>query len=92
MKPLSNASLYLPTTQPNLFIEEINMATYATTVKCGDKSYNLSVSGRDVYYSRSSKTGGSRLKGINCYNNQLRNSSNKLATDFELAQAIMNCR
>lgn len=40
------------------------MATYATTVKCGDKSYNLSVSGRDVYYSRSSKQEDLGLKAL----------------------------
>lgn len=65
------------------------MSEYALTVKYGDKSYNISVSGKDVYFSGSSKTGGMTLKGIKCINNQLKTSSdNKVATDFQLAQAI----
>ncbi|MFT7412934.1 MAG: hypothetical protein ACI9J4_001298 [Paraglaciecola sp.] len=34
------------------------MSEYATTVKYGDKSYNVSVSGKDVYFSSEKKTGG----------------------------------
>ena len=65
------------------------MSEYATTVKYGDKSYYVSVGGKDVYFSSSSKTGGIKLKGIACINNQLRNTSdNKPATEFQIAQAI----
>jgi hypothetical protein len=65
------------------------MAEYATTVKYGDKAYYLSVSGKDVYFSSTNRTGGLSLKGIKCHNNQLRTvSDNKPATDFQLGQAI----
>lgn len=65
------------------------MSEYATTIKYGDKSYHVSVSGENVYFSSSSRTGGTSLKGIKCVNNQLRTSSNnKAATDFQIAQAI----
>lgn len=67
------------------------MSEYAKTIKCGDKSYNLSVSGKDVYFSSSSKTGGTTLKGIKNINNELRTSiDNKPATDFSLCDAIRN--
>lgn len=65
------------------------MSEYATTVKYGDKSYNISVSGKDVYFSSTSKTGGITLKGIKCINNQLCISEDsKPASDFQIAQAI----
>jgi len=65
------------------------MATYIMDIKCGDKKYYLSVSGQDVYFNSSSKTGGFTLKGIKNYNNELRTiSDNKPASDFALCQAI----
>ena len=65
------------------------VSEYATTVKYGNKSYYISVGGRDVYFSSSSKTGGMKLKGIECVNNQIRNTSDsKAATEFQIAQAI----
>jgi len=64
------------------------MADYATTVKNGNKSYHISISGKDVYFSSTKKTGGIGLKGIKCINNQLRNTANKAVSEFELAQAI----
>lgn len=65
------------------------MATFAMSVKCGDKKYHISVSGKDVYFSSSQKTGGASLKGIKNYNNELRTvSDNKPATEFSLCQAI----
>lgn len=65
------------------------MAEYATTIKYGDKSYYVSVGGKDVYFSSSNRTGGLGLKGIKCINNQLVNTSDsKPATDFQIAQAI----
>lgn len=65
------------------------MAEYAMSVRCGDKSYNLSVSGKDVYFSSSSKTGGITLKGIKNIDNQLRaTSNNKPVNDFAICQAI----
>jgi len=67
----------------------MKMSEYATTIKYGDKSYHISVGGKDVYFSSSNKTGGMKLKGIECVNNQLRTTSNsKPATEFQLAQAI----
>ena len=65
------------------------MAEYVTTVKYGDRSFHISVSGKDVYFSSSNKTGGLSLKGIKCVNNQLRTTSNnKSATEFQIAQAV----
>jgi len=64
------------------------MSEYAMTLKCGNKTYNLSVSGKDVYFSSSSQTGGMKLKGIKNYNNELRVSDNKPASEFSLCQAI----
>jgi len=65
------------------------MAEYAMSVKCGDKTYNISVSGKDVYFSSNTKTGGITLKGIKNYNNELRSTSdNKPVSKFELCQAI----
>lgn len=65
------------------------MSEYATTVKYGDKSYHVSVGGKEVYFSSSNKRGGIKLKGITCVNNQLRaTSNNKPATEFQIAQAI----
>ena len=65
------------------------MSEYATTVKYGDKSYHISVSGKDVYFSSSNKTGGTTLKGIKCINNQLcLSTDSKPATIFQIAQAI----
>ena len=67
------------------------MAEYAMSIKCGDKTYNLSVSGKDVYFSRDSKTGGLTLHGIKNYNNELRaTSDNKPASTFAICQAIQN--
>lgn len=65
------------------------MAEYAMSVKCGDKTYNISVSGKDVYFSSSSRTGGTSLKGIKNYNNELRTTSDsKPASQFVICQAI----
>lgn len=65
------------------------MAQYVMTVKCGDKNYHISVSGKDVYYSSGSKTGGMTLKGVKCYNNELRNTSdNKPITELGICLAI----
>ena len=65
------------------------MATYIMSIKCGDKKYNLSVSGEDVYFSSSSKTGGTTLKGIRNYNNELRKrSDNKAANEFDMCMLI----
>lgn len=65
------------------------MSVFARTIKVGDKTYNLSISGKDVYFSSSSKTGGTTLKGIKVYNNEFRKTSdNKFATDFDIAAAI----
>jgi len=65
------------------------MATYATTIRCGDKTYHISVSGKDVYFSSSSKTGGLTLRGIKNYNNELRTSiDNKPVNEFAICQAI----
>ena len=65
------------------------MAIFAISIKCGDKTYNLSVNGSDVYFSSSAKTGGTTLRGVRNYNNELRTTSdNKAATQFALCQAI----
>ena len=65
------------------------MSVHVMSVKCGDKTYHISASGKDVYFSSNSKTGGFTLKGIKVYNNELRTiSDNKPATDFALCQAI----
>ena len=65
------------------------MSEYAMSVRCGDKTYNISVSGKDVYFSSSSRTGGITLKGIKIYNNELRTTSdNKAASEFAICQAI----
>jgi len=65
------------------------MAIFIVSLKCGDKTYNLSASGKDVYFSSSAKTGGTSLKGIKNHNNELRTTSdNKAATEFAICQAI----
>lgn len=65
------------------------MSEYEMSVRCGDKTYNISVSGKDVYFSSSSRTGGITLKGIKIYNNELRTTSdNKAASEFAICQAI----
>lgn len=67
------------------------MAIFATSVRCGDKTYHISVSGKDVYFSSSSKTGGLTLRGIKNYNNELRTSlDNKPVNEFSICQAIRN--
>jgi hypothetical protein len=65
------------------------MADYLMSLKCGDKTYYLSGSGKDVYFSSSSKTGGTTLKGVKLYNNELRlTSTNKPASEAQLAIQI----
>lgn len=65
------------------------MSEYLISIKIGEKKYHISHSGETVYYSSSSKTGGTTLKGIKFKNNQLINTStNKEATEFNIAQAI----
>ena len=66
------------------------MSIYIKTVKCGDKSYYLSISGEDVYFSSTSKTGGTRLKGIKNYNNILKSTktNKKVDSDFIICEAI----
>lgn len=65
------------------------MATAITEIKVGDKTYYLSQSGEDVYYSTSNRTGGLTLKGVKFRNNQiLKKSNNRPMTEFEIAQAI----
>lgn len=65
------------------------MSEYAMSVRCGDKTYNISVSRKDVYFSSSSRTGGTTLKGIMNYNNELRTTdNNKPASEFSICQAI----
>jgi hypothetical protein len=51
------------------------MAEHIMTIKCGDKSYHLSASGKDIYYSPNNKTGGIALKGAKMYNNEIRLTS-----------------
>lgn len=68
------------------------MATFIKRIKCGDKTYNISYSGKDVYFSSSSRTGGSQLKGVRIYNNELRlNSTNKPISDVDLCARIKEC-
>lgn len=65
------------------------MAEFIKKIKCGDKIYNISGSGKDVYFSSSSKTGGLSLKGVKLYNNELRlTSTNKVPTDLQLCVQI----
>lgn len=65
------------------------MAEYATTIKYGDRSFYLSISGEDVYFSSSNKTGGLTLKGIKHKNNQMIDTSTgKPATNYQLGQAL----
>lgn len=66
------------------------MATYMTSLKCGDKTYYLSYSGKDIYFDSSNKTGGTTLKGIKIYNNEMRNIDNKSVSNFDICQAIKN--
>jgi hypothetical protein len=67
------------------------MATHIRDVRCGNKTYYLSINAQDVYFSSTSKSGGLSLKGIKNYHNELRNTSNnKAASDFDLCQAIRN--
>lgn len=65
------------------------MATYVRSIRVGDTTYHISNSGKDLYYSSSSKTGGSSLRGVKLYNNELRSTAtNKPMSDIEIAQAI----
>ena len=65
------------------------MANFLMKVKCGDTTYNISNSGEDVYFSKSSSTGGFRLKGMKFRSNEIKNTSTgKPAGDFEICQAI----
>jgi|GEM_PF-1273177 len=65
------------------------MATHLTTIKVGNNKYHLSASGKDVYHSKSNKTGGSLLRGVKFINNQiLLNSTGRPASEFDLAQAV----
>jgi hypothetical protein len=65
------------------------MADYIMTIKCGDKSYHLSASGKDVYYSSDNKTGGLSLKGAKMYNNEIRSTSdNKPLSEAQLCILI----
>ena len=65
------------------------MATFIMCIECGDKKYNISYTGKEVYYSSSSKTGGTKIKGVRMHKNEIRmNSTNKPASDVELCQQI----
>lgn len=65
------------------------MADFIKKIKCGDKTYNISGSGKEVYFSSSNRTGGSKLKGIKLYNNELRcTSDNKSPSDVVICQKI----
>lgn len=66
------------------------MAIYMTSLKCGDKTYYLSYSGRDIYFSSSSKTGGITLKGIKIYNNEMRDINGRTISEFDICLAIKN--
>lgn len=71
------------------------MANYIKTCECGDNRYHISVggNGKDVYYSKSSKTGGASLKGVKCYKNELRlTKTNKAIMDVELCECIANSK
>jgi len=65
------------------------MSEFVTKVKCGDKTYNISASGSVVYFSSGSKTGGTILRGVKIYNNELRlKDTNKPPSDFNLCSQI----
>lgn len=65
------------------------MATYLTTITVGAKKYHISHNGTDLYFSSSNKTGGSSLKGLKFKNNEIiKNSDNKVATEYDIAEAI----
>lgn len=64
------------------------MAKFLTTIKCGQKKYNISHTGKDVYFSASAKTGGNTLKGVRFTNNQIVSNNGKAMSDFDICQAI----
>lgn len=65
------------------------MAEFIKKIQCGDKTYNLSGSGKDVYFSSSSETGGTTLKGVKLYNNELRlTETNKEPTEMQICNQI----
>ncbi len=64
------------------------MADFLITIQVGNKKYNLSHSGETVYYSSSSKTGGTTLKGVKFKNNQLIDSDNNALNNFQIAQKL----
>ena len=65
------------------------MANFLIKIKCGDKTYNISHSGEDLYFSSSSSTGGFTLRGMKFKSNEIKNTSTgKPANDFEICQAI----
>lgn len=68
------------------------MATYVRSIKVGDKTFHISASssGKELYYSSSSKTGGSSLRGLKLVNHEFRSTSTgKAISENELAQAIV---
>ena len=65
------------------------MAIHLTKIKCGDNTYSLSYSGEDIYFSKSSSTGGFTLKRMKFKHNEIKSTATgKPATDFEICQAI----
>ncbi|MBU76293.1 MAG: hypothetical protein CMK63_04770 [Pseudoalteromonadaceae bacterium] len=65
------------------------MATYVKTIECGNSKYHISVSGENVYYSKSNRKGGSKVKGVSCKKNELvLNSTRKPVEDIELCEQI----
>lgn len=65
------------------------MATHITTLKVGTKTYNLSATGKTVFFNASSKTGGFILKGVTYKDNQfILTSTSKVASEYQLGSAI----
>lgn len=72
------------------------MATHFLSIKVSDKTYHLSHSGETVYYSSSSKTGGTALKRakfVSSRNEFLLFDGRNYAlpkSHYEIAEAIRN--
>lgn len=65
------------------------MADYLMTIKCGDKKFHISTRGKDVYFSRNKKEGGTTLKGVIFYNNELKlNGSEESLSETAICQQI----
>lgn len=65
------------------------------SIKVGDKTYYLSFSNKEIYYSTSSnKVGGTRLRDLRLYNNQLESYIDgkwkRVENDFQIAEMINN--